>query len=525
MKRVLFVTLVLAAVSAGVIVSAGAGNGEGATKYWIELDNAFGLIEGGDLKVSGVRAGRVSELKLDRKTKRALVGIEITKTGFDSLRTDTFCESRPQSLIGEYFIDCKPGVAASKLPPGSTIPVARTASTVPADLVNDIMRLPYRERLRIILAELGAGVAARGDDLNETIRRASPALRETDRVLAILGRQNQTLKNLVENGDKVIGDLAGNKEDVSRWIKEAGETATISATRREDIARGLHRLPGFLAELEPTMKELGRAADAQTPGLRNLRASANQLRTLFEQLKPFSEATRVNLRSLSKAADVGIPAVKGAKSTVAELNRFSQNAGELGNNFNIIFKHLNDRNFATEPNERSPGGKGFTGLEALLQYVYFQALSINTFNGSGYFLKVNAFEGECSAYQNPESLAEKVKEDPEFYKRCASILGPSQPGILQPDPTKPKTTRARQRDADTRHEDKRAPDTQARSQAPADAAPGTTEAPPIDIGQTLDSILGQVPGLKDPLKNTPDVTHGAKVPVTKDAVLDYLFGT
>ena len=49
------------------------------------------------------------------------------------------------------------------------------------------MRRPYRERLRIILDELGAGVAGRADDLNETIRRASPALRETDRVLDVLG--------------------------------------------------------------------------------------------------------------------------------------------------------------------------------------------------------------------------------------------------------------------------------------------------------------------------------------------------
>ncbi len=45
------------------------------------------------------------------------------------------------------------------------------------------MRRPYRERLRIILDELGAGVGGRADDINETIRRASPALRETDKVL------------------------------------------------------------------------------------------------------------------------------------------------------------------------------------------------------------------------------------------------------------------------------------------------------------------------------------------------------
>ena len=56
-----------------------------------------------------MRAGKITEMRVDRKTHRALVDFEITKAGFGSLREDVFCESRPQSLIGEYFIDCKPG--------------------------------------------------------------------------------------------------------------------------------------------------------------------------------------------------------------------------------------------------------------------------------------------------------------------------------------------------------------------------------------------------------------------------------
>src|SRR6185295_9775175 len=129
---------------------------------------------------------------------------------------------------------------------GATIPVTQTTSTIPADLLANIMRRPYRERLRIILDELGAGVGGRADDLNATIRRASPALRETDKVLNVLAHQNQVLKNLTSNADIVIGDLASNKKDVGRFVKEAADVATISASRRRDISAGLHRLPTFL---------------------------------------------------------------------------------------------------------------------------------------------------------------------------------------------------------------------------------------------------------------------------------------
>ena len=276
MRRVLLVILILAGAGAYVLTSAGAKK-ESGNQFTVEFDNAFGLVKGGDVKVAGVRAGTVSNLRLDKRTHKALVDFQLTKQGFGSLRADTTCESRPQSLIGEYFIDCSPGTSPTRLKPGGTIPVTHTTSTIPADLLANIMRRPYRERLRIILDELGAGVGGRSDDLNETIRRASPALRETDKVLDVLGRQNQVLKNLTSNADVVIGDLADNKKDVGRFVKETEDVATTSAERRRDIAAGLQLLPTFLRELRPTMAELGATADASTPYLRDLNVSAGQL--------------------------------------------------------------------------------------------------------------------------------------------------------------------------------------------------------------------------------------------------------
>ena len=105
------------------------------------------------------------------------------------------------------------------------------------------MRRPYRERLGIILNELGAGVGGRATDIQETVRRAVPALRETDRVLAILAEQNQVLGNLTRDADAVIGDLADNRKDVGRFVTETRQTASASAERRAEIAASLRRLP------------------------------------------------------------------------------------------------------------------------------------------------------------------------------------------------------------------------------------------------------------------------------------------
>ncbi|MEO8686649.1 MAG: MlaD family protein [Solirubrobacteraceae bacterium] len=434
MKRVLVVTLVLVTAAAYVLTSSGAKK-EAGNQFTVEFDNAFGLVKGGDVKVAGVRAGQVTTLRVDTKTKRALVDFKLTKQGFGDLRADTFCESRPQSLIGEYFIDCTPGKSADKLKPGSTIRVQHTASTIPADLLANIMRRPYRERLRIILNELGAGVGGRAEDVDATIRRASPALRETDKVLNILARQNQVLKDLTSNADVVVGDLAANHRNVGRFVKETEDVATASAERRRQLAAGLHRLPTFLRELRPTMTELGATADASTPYLRDLNASAGQLTRFLDNLGPFAESSRVNVRTLAKTADVGRPAVRSARPTVAELTKTTEKAPELAKNLSIVLKDLDDRSRAVEKDKRSPGGQGYTGFEAVLSYIFDQMMAINVYDENGHILKINLSASECSDYQNADSLRRKEKQSPGFTARCLAALGPNQPGVTTPDPS------------------------------------------------------------------------------------------
>jgi len=272
---VAFIVLVCGAAA----VLAGANSGEGkATGYKIIFDNAFGLTAGGDFRVGGVNAGQTSKFKAtDDSPPKAEVTVEITEPGFGDFRKDADCTIKPQSLIGEYYVDCQLGTSPEKLEDGGTVPVEQTSSTIPADLVNNILRTPYRERLRLIIAELGTGLAGRPEDLQEVLKRAHPGLRETSKTLRILGNQNQVIEDFIRDSDTVVEQLEARKEQVSRFIEEAGETAEITATRREDLALTFRKLPGFLDELRPTMARLGELADQQTPLLVDARRAAPSL--------------------------------------------------------------------------------------------------------------------------------------------------------------------------------------------------------------------------------------------------------
>jgi hypothetical protein len=269
-------------------------------------------------------------------------------------------------------------------------------------------------------------------------------------------------------------------------VREVHSTSADSAERRAQIAEGLHKLPTFLRELRPTMAELGRAVDAQTPSLQDLDASSQQLEHLFTHLGPFADSSRVNLRSLADAAIIGDRAAKHATPVVDELNNFSRHVPELGNNLAIVLKDLDNRKRAVEDDPRSPGGHGYTGFEAILQYVYDQTLAINVFDTHGYILKANLFQNECADYQNADTVT------PQLIKDCGSYLGPSQQGVLQPDPTKPGNARSaptRTRRAHKRHAQQ--PGAQPGTDAPVAATPAPDATTP-GLTQPLQPLVDQV---------------------------------
>jgi virulence factor Mce-like protein len=438
MRRILISGALILAAAAFVVLSTGASKGSAAGSYKIELDDGFGLVTGADFKVAGVPAGSITNISLDQKTLHALVTVSVTKPGFGQFHSDATCESRPESLIGEYYIDCNPGSSGPVLKAGSTIPVTHTISTIPGDLLQDVMRLPYRERFTLIVNELGAAAAARGGDLQAALYRADPALRETDALLNLLANDSATLQALTRDSDSVVTALANNSANVNRFIVQAGHTATYTATQQANLRTTLARLPALLAQLRPTLAQLGTTVTTNTPVLRNLNTASAQLDRFFTDLPGFSRSSKPAIRALGQASVTGRQAVIAAAPTVSDLNRFAQSTPELAQNLAIVLQDLDTQNRAVEPDPRSPGGRGFSGLQALLGYVFNQTLAINTFGPEGHVLAVDAFfSPECSNYATPATVAMALKQDGPSYRNCYSWLGPNQPGVNEPDPSNP----------------------------------------------------------------------------------------
>ena len=454
--------MVALAASAAAVFTAASG-GQSKQTFKIVFDNAFGLTQGGDFKIAGVRAGQTSRFSVSKeRPRKAVVEVQLSEKGVGKLREDSLCDIKPQSLIGEYFVDCREG-KGKPLPDGATLSVERTSSTIPIDLVNNVLRLPYRERLRLIIGELGTGLAGRPQDLAEVLRRAHPGLRETSRTLNILAGQRRVINQFIGDAQTTVTELDNRKADVSRWVKEAGDAAEIASTRRADLRRDFQLLPRTLAELRPYMVQLRRLADDQIPTLQSLRAAAPDLNRLFARLGPFAEASRPAFRALGRTSRSGIAALRETRQEVAALQRLGRDVPGFSKPLRQLLQTLDDRKRSVEDDPRAAatdppapdktavtgkrGESGFTGFESFFNYPFWQALAINGRDTLGHKLRINAQAGDCENYRATDKGAADV------FRECSQALGPNQPGVTSPDPTETGSSSSRGRGSNTKRND------------------------------------------------------------------------
>jgi ABC-type transporter Mla subunit MlaD len=313
-RTALAIAAVLVAASAVALLLVDDGDGD-AYRVRAIFTNAFSVIPGEDVKVAGVKVGQVESLSVT-PAQRAAVVLRIDREGFQDFRRDAQCTIRPQSLIGEKFVECvptQPRPEGTPAPPELRrldhgagegqylLPVQNTSRPVDLDLIANVMRLPERQRLSIILNELGTALAGRGPELRQAIRNASPALKQTDRVLAILGDQNRVLEDLAIDSDRIMAPLARDRRRAASFVDRAGAVAVAAAARDTALQRNIQRLPAFLREVRPTMQRLGGLADQMTPALADLDAVAPDVNSFVRQLGPFSEAADPALTRLGAA--------------------------------------------------------------------------------------------------------------------------------------------------------------------------------------------------------------------------------
>jgi phospholipid/cholesterol/gamma-HCH transport system substrate-binding protein len=418
MRRVAAIIGILG-VGALLVVGQAAGGSGGDYEVRAIFDNGNFLVAGEEVRVAGAAVGSVSSVDVtmpgdwtnavcstDPTSRacstpgKAVVVMKITDPGLQDFRQDASCLIRPQSLLGEKYIDCTPtqprAPGSQPPPPLATIPsdqdqpgagqhflpVQNNAEEVDLDLVNNIMREPYADRFRLILNSLGAGLAARGKTLDAIIKRADPALRQTDRVLAILAGQNRQLAQLAKNGDTIMAPLARERSHLAGFINNANTAGEATAERSQDLEAGFAKFPAALHQLKLQMAQLKNFSDQATPVFTEFHAGAKAITRSTKALGPFAQAARPALTSLGTAA--------------------AESKKPLVNSDPILVK-IRDLAKKAAPGTKSLGKlltsfRKTDGSKFLMHFFFYTTGGVNGFDQYGHFLRAGAIVPPSCTY-------------------------------------------------------------------------------------------------------------------------------
>ncbi len=417
MRKALLTIGVVAAVVVAFVLLAGS---SGSSGYLVRaiFDSGGFMVEGEEVRVAGATVGEIEEVDVTQEGEvagiedgreraipgKAVIVMRIDDPAFQDFRADGGCEIRPQSLIGEKFVDCSPTLPRApgsepapelgEIPEGEPgagqhlLPVENNSTSVDPDLINNINRLPYAQRFRLILNELGASLAGRGEDLEEVVERANPVLRDVNRLFGILNRQRDRLAQLASDSDAVLEPLARERAGVAGFFRNAGAAGEASSERGEALEASLRRFPAFLRELRGTMRSLEGFSDAATPVFADLGDAAPSLTRATRALRPFSAASTVSLRSLGAAGEVAGPKIREADPVARKARDLARSGAEPVTDL---------AEFLVSTNQTG-------GFDGLVDLIYNSAAATNEFDRYGHFGRVQPALTNCIDYvQAPTS--------------------------------------------------------------------------------------------------------------------------
>jgi phospholipid/cholesterol/gamma-HCH transport system substrate-binding protein len=410
-RRLLLAAAVVAAIVLVVLLVSGGGD-SGGYRVRAIFDNGSFMVKGEQVRVAGANVGTIESVdvtmpddtvaykdgKAVKKGGKAVIVMDITDPGFQDFRQDASCLIRPQSLIGEKFVDCRPTLprapdsepppALKQVPDGEAgageylLPLGNNGTSVDPDLINDIYTLPYAQRFRLILNELGAGLGGRGEDIEVLVKRANPVLRDVDRFFGVLSAQRKQLAQLASNSEEILGPLSRERQAVAGFLTNAGAAAEASSEKGPELEAALQKFPTFLREFRQTMTSLKTFSDAGTPLFEDFGTAAPSLTDATRTLTPFSEALTVSLKSLGNAGEASGPYFRKADPVVRQASVLAKSGVVPTRELAALLVNL----------------KKTGGWDGLVKLIYNSNASLNGFDNHGHFGRTRLSPTQCVEY-------------------------------------------------------------------------------------------------------------------------------
>lgn len=262
--------------------------------YSATFTDVMGVREGDDVRMAGVRVGRVDSIEFESDYKARLV-LRVEER--QRLTDTTKALVRYQNLIGQRYIALLPGEQpGAEVPPGSHIPVERTEPSFDVSALlsgfEPLFSVLQPDQINSLSDTLIQALQGDGISLSALITQAAE-------LANTFGQRDEILGAVITNLSSVIAGLANRSEELETLITQTrglmdalyaeGETLKASV---DTVARSTDSLTALIATVKP---EIALAQGQATTGVELLLANgaaldqaAIELPNVFNSLARFT---------------------------------------------------------------------------------------------------------------------------------------------------------------------------------------------------------------------------------------------
>jgi phospholipid/cholesterol/gamma-HCH transport system substrate-binding protein len=246
----------------------------GSTRsYHADFTDVAGLRVGDDVRVAGVRVGRVQSIAVGHGG--AEVGFEMAAD--QPLLETTTIVMRYQNLLGQRYLALVQGPdRGPRLPTGATVPVARTSPGFDLTALLNGFR-PLFETLR------PEDVNALATSLIKVLQgeggTVESLLAQTGRLTNTLADRDRVVGEVLDNLTPVLTDLAGQGTELQGTVRELRTLMTGLARDRKSIGASIDGMSQLIGSTAQLLKE------ARVPTVRAVKRFLAVM-TLFMASKP-----------------------------------------------------------------------------------------------------------------------------------------------------------------------------------------------------------------------------------------------
>jgi phospholipid/cholesterol/gamma-HCH transport system substrate-binding protein len=207
---------------------------EDRTDYQAVVTNISGLKSGNFVRIAGVEVGKVGDLSLQRDGT-VTVGFAVDKAV--RLTEGTKAVVRYENLIGDRYLALEeaPG-PPRRLPPGATIPLARTSPALDVDALIGGFRPLFRaldpDQVNALSGQLLRIFQGQGGTL-------ASVLSQTSILTSTLAGRSELIGELIANLNTVLHTFAARDHEFADGLDKLVQLVEGLAQRKDDISTGL----------------------------------------------------------------------------------------------------------------------------------------------------------------------------------------------------------------------------------------------------------------------------------------------